>query len=148
MDYRPKAMVESLELFTKNRLKLLCDEAESWMNNLEELEQWGIDAGPEEELWETGYPRRYRDIEASWEAAAARKDSQEPPETDQYTSILLRGHEEFRRLYEEQLQLITSGSFAQAVASAIKHMPLFESLVFYNGNAQDAQDDQVTNRKI
>ena len=51
-----------------------------------------------------------------------------PP--SEYQQILQNGHDEFRRLREEQLRLLRDGSFANDLASAISRMPNARSFNF------------------
>ncbi|KAK0666948.1 hypothetical protein QBC41DRAFT_348353 [Cercophora samala] len=104
-------------------------------------EQAGVDF-----IQETNNTQQSLPHEDMGEAAEAKQEekstiSQVDQQADQLlddnAQLLLRGHEEFRRLHEEQYRLVANGLFVEAVTSALKNMPHVESLAFYNKRMED-----------
>ncbi|KAF7594045.1 hypothetical protein BBP40_010323 [Aspergillus hancockii] len=68
--------------------------------------------------------RNYFKIRNSWDCYFTPDESGDATKpVDEYQEILLRGYDEYRKKHEEQLQLITTGSFITTLAYCITQLP-------------------------
>jgi hypothetical protein len=137
LQYRPQELVSSCRRFKDYRKKQLEEMAHSCSYHAETWWLGGYESDDETvcelPLWVyREADSNYREIRNSWDSYFNSDESGggTEPEVDEYQEILLRGHDEYRKKHEEQLQLITTGSFVTTLASCISQMPNVVSLGF------------------
>lgn len=67
-----------------------------------------------------------------WDAIALSKQTPESPEIAELQRFMLAAQDEYQRRYEEQIELVTDGSFTSQLVASIRRMPRFTSLEFVN----------------
>ncbi|RHZ47420.1 uncharacterized protein CDV56_100478 [Aspergillus thermomutatus] len=137
LQYRPQELVSDCRRFKDYRKQQLgemarsCDYyAETWMLG-------GYDSDDETvcplplRVYREAISNYYR-ISRSWDRHFTPDESEDvtKSEVDEHQEILLRGYNEYCKKHEEQLQLITTGSFVIALASCISQLPNARALGF------------------
>ncbi|EAW19534.1 uncharacterized protein NFIA_026080 [Aspergillus fischeri NRRL 181] len=137
LQYRPEELVSDCSRF-KDYFKLQLDEVAHRCDWL-----WGNESDDEtegrEDLREYREATRNHDkVRSSWDAYFHSDESDEndenddvaEAEADEHMGILVRGYNEYCKKHEEQLQLITSGSFVTMLARCISQLPNTVTLGF------------------
>jgi hypothetical protein len=128
--YRPGELVEHWDTFTNYPLACL-SEVEDTLEYL--VESWELDGYPEKdkELYAPNVKAltELRHIRNAWNPLAALEQPADE-RSKEYLQILSRGRDQYRSQHEEQLRLITSGSFVKDLAAAIAKLPRATSLIF------------------
>ncbi|KAH8882140.1 hypothetical protein GQ53DRAFT_462577 [Thozetella sp. PMI_491] len=135
LEYRPGELATDLAQFVMLRRT----ELESYYRRCEHVSDLLYRNGDRQEVDDPECPQRRRNILTA--LANCRQLFQEwdqlshpligdpmMDETAKYKRTLLQAHGEYRRKHEEQLRLVTDGSFAHRLASAMALMPRFEFL--------------------
>ncbi|GIK04011.1 hypothetical protein Aspvir_008086 [Aspergillus viridinutans] len=143
LQYRPKELVSDCPKFKDFRKKQLqemanrCDYyAEKWFLGGHESDDETVCPLPLRVYREA--TSNYGKISWSWDSYFDSDESDENDKTDhvaeseadEHMEILVRGYTEYRKKHEEQLQLITTGSFVTTVASCISQLPSMVALGF------------------
>lgn len=78
--------------------------------------------------------RKAHEMEYSWLRYADGTPADFDSDEDMAFHLLLRkGHEEYRKRFQDQMAVLADGNFAQTVAAAMARMPLVKSLVIRDG---------------
>ncbi|KAK4035099.1 hypothetical protein C8A01DRAFT_18179 [Parachaetomium inaequale] len=145
--YRPKQHANSLFRYMHTRLAAL-QKHERYFNYEIAPHRY---RGPEEEEEEDERTkamrqaldncRRLRDEWREYLRAVFRGGTPNEP-LSKYQEILQRGHAEFRRLHQEQWQLLQNGTFSNTLASIVARMPNARSFIFVDEFDPDAGYDE------
>jgi hypothetical protein len=149
LNYCPKELAEDLAQFKDYQLNFL-DEVSSvtWYS--------GYNADPESQAG-----LAYRDtMDNIWAIRSAWNQYLDPTKEGigddkgraEYQQILCEAHEEYRRKHEEQIRLLTNGSFVSILVSAMSRMPRCGSLIFIDDerllprNTPDTQPNVISSK--
>ena len=138
LDYRPRELATDLSRFKDQREKELqkiygwCDyQAEGWYLRGYDSDDDTICAQPLREYRKAMH--YYECLRFAWNDCLSPADGNaKDADSLAHQQVLRQCHEEYRRKHEEQLQLITDGSFVASLASSISKMASCTSLHFAN----------------
>ncbi|GFF32158.1 conserved hypothetical protein [Aspergillus udagawae] len=130
LQYRPKELVSDCPKFKDHCKKQLEQVVGYWVG-----ETWSLEYESDDEtVWPpplTVYReaiRKYDKISRSWDSyfnsdESDGDDDVAESEADEHMEIFVRGYNEYRKKHEEQLHLITTGSFITTLTSCISQLP-------------------------
>jgi hypothetical protein len=133
LQYRPEELVSDCPRFKDYCKQQLYEVAHrcDWLGGYES----GETVCPEDQSEYGEAKRNYHKICDSWDAyfysdEGDKNDDVAEAEVDEHVEIFVRGYNEYCKKHEEQLQLITSGSFVTTLASCISQLPKTITLGF------------------